>query len=187
MSTIRAVSIIALAGLLGACASVPLGTMWKLRHFGPEELARVDPAQVRIATRIEPGNLQLDPAQVALRITLQGHDGGSEVHAFGVEEVHGFSSALTGGDLLGWQAFRLDDEGRALFERFQPVLRTAKDTYASMNVTIEVGLIDPAAIVDLDAITLTSRLQLAADEDAFTLVDRARVRIEQPPVDATAD
>lgn len=187
MSAIRTLTVLVFAGVLGACASVPLGTMWKLRDFGPEELARLDPAQLRIATRIEPGAIQLDPGQMALRITLVRHDGGSEVHAFGVDEVHSFTSALTGSDLLGWQAFRLDAEGLALFRRFQPALRTAQDVYAGMNVAIEVGLLDPASIADLEAIKLTSRLQLAADEDAFTLVDRARVRIDRPQTATAAD
>jgi hypothetical protein len=183
----RTTLLLATAATLGACASMPLGTMWKLRDFGPEQLARVDPAQVRLATRIEPGAIQLDPEQVALRITLTRHDGGAETHTFGVDEVHSFTSTLTGGDLAGWQAFRFDEESLALFRRFQPVLHTARDDFAQFHVAVEVALQDPRSLDGLEAIRLTTRLQLAANEDAFTLVDDAPFRIERPAQDAPAD
>ncbi|MFU8832242.1 MAG: hypothetical protein ACNA7J_08815, partial [Wenzhouxiangella sp.] len=35
--------------LLGACGSIPMGTMWKMYRMGPEGLLNADPVEVRAA------------------------------------------------------------------------------------------------------------------------------------------
>lgn len=41
--------------LLGGCMSVPLRTMWDLRHFGPDDVVALKPAQLRVAAALDPG------------------------------------------------------------------------------------------------------------------------------------
>lgn len=81
--------------LLAGCTSIPLGTLWKLRNSGVEALATLDPEQLRVASRIEPAPLHLDPARSKLILTLMPRGGAVPVrHTFGLRPAKVYSGLL---------------------------------------------------------------------------------------------
>lgn len=176
---VRCALVVVLASLVTACASVPMGTMWKMRNVGPEQLARLDPAQIRVATRIEPDGLRIAAGKTVLQLTLTLRGSGEVTqHALTVEEIQSFTSSLTGGDLGGWQAFRLDAAGLAAYERLKPVMALGRDQFEKAAFALNFGS-EGELPADVDAIVVSARLQLADDQDAVTLIDRARIEVER--------
>ena len=177
MNRARVVLVAALA-LLAGCMSVPLSTLWQMRSFGADDLAAMDPVQLRVATRIEPGQARVDPDRSNLTLTLHGKDGASDdVHAFGLRPAR-----IQGGPILppgepGWHVLALDDAGRAAVQRLKPRLANVREHYsgATFNFNIKFAEDIPKSVA---MVRFSVRLQLADAQDPFTLFDRARIPVE---------
>jgi len=169
---------LAATALLVGCMSVPLATMWQLRSFTAEDLAAVDPAQLRVAVLIEPGSSRLDPAHSKLTLALDPKTGAPETHVFGLRV-----SPIQGGPILpadnpAWQVLELDAGGQAEMRALQPRLAKIREHYTGATLDVKFKLADgmPKGI---DEARFSVRVQLADDQQPLVLFDRARVPVEQ--------
>ena len=164
--------------LLAGCMSVPLATMWQLRSFTAEDLAAVDPGQLRVAALIEPGSSRLDPGRSKLTLTLDPKVGAPETHVFGLRV-----SPIQGGPILpadnpAWQVLELDAGGRAAMRALQPRLAKIREHYTGAKLDVKFKLADgiPKGV---DEARFSVRVQLADDQQPLVLFDRARVPVER--------
>ena len=175
----RALAGIAAAGLLAGCMSVPLATMWQLRSFEVADLAALDPAQVRVAGLIEPGNGRIDTLKSTLTIKLTPKgDGADEVHAFGLALAPIQGGPILPGNDPRWQVLQLDPAGLAAMRGLQPRLTRIEDDYAGWSLSVSLKL-QGGPPKDVPELRFSVRVQLADDQAPMTLFDRARVPVDQ--------
>lgn len=163
---------------LSACASIPLSTLWALREFGPEDLAAVEPADVRVATLVEPAVGDIDPAKSHLKLTLTPREGPPEVHLFGLR-----LSRVQGGPVVPagdprWQVFELDDAGLVAMRKVKPRLADLESDYRAWALNVSMQGFDEVP-AQVEALHLSVRVQLADDQAPLTLFDRAEIPMER--------
>ena len=82
------IAAVLIAGLLAACSSVPLGTMWKLSRMGPEALFEADPTSIRAAARSERWFLDQPGFDAGtLKVEIRSPSVGDRDWSFALEEV----------------------------------------------------------------------------------------------------
>src|SRR5690606_29122868 len=161
---------------VGGCASVPLGTMWKLRNFEPADLAKLEPSEIRVATLIQPGPQKLDPERSKLVLQLEPRDGGeTEIHQFGLMFSTTDSAIPPGQPHVGWQNFALNDAGTTAFRSLHPQLVSVKDNYKSLTFKVQFGLVEAQLQERPSHLNVSARLRLASDQNVLTLLDGARI------------
>lgn len=123
--------------LLAACASIPLGTLWKIRDFDAQTVQRIDPTVLRVAVAMQP-DARIDPASAKLSLELVRTDGGKQPHAFPLEPANDIGPRS---DDLRYSVWRLDAEGRRQFAEVQRKLRAAEASdakvYASVSLSVK--------------------------------------------------
>lgn len=88
MRLFRLLLLLGASCLLAACASMPLGTMWKLSRMGPEALIEANPADIRAAVRSDRWFLD-GPGfdHGTLRVGLRTAQNGEREWTFQLEET----------------------------------------------------------------------------------------------------
>lgn len=165
--------------LLAGCTSIPLGTLWKMRDFGKDDLAAIDPQALRVAGLVEPGPL-LDPARsvLTLTLTLTPEQGPPERHAFGLRNARLYSAQLVPAGDPRWQIFELDDTGRAEMRRLLPILDTIEERHERFAFDVKMQMAGDLP-ADVDMLRMSIRVQLAAGQEPLVLLDRAPMPIER--------
>ena len=178
MSPLRALAGAAAGALLAGCMSVPLSTMWQLRSFSAEDLAAIDPAELRVASLVEPGPSRLDPTRSKLTLTLDTKAGAPEVHAFGLRLAQVQGGPIMPADDPRWQVLELDAGGLAAMRALKPRLANIREHYTGATLDVAMKLADgmPEGI---DELRFSVRVQLADDQAPLVLFDRARVPVGQ--------
>lgn len=134
------VFLILLALLLGACASVPLKTAWKLRKVTPETLLSTEPADVRAAVELD-RRFDLDVSRTALNMTLLAREGPDEEVAVPLrslatgDRVHPELPEAPPGRY--WTVLGLTAEGRDRMVEVQAIARDHRDEYSGMNIQMK--------------------------------------------------
>src|SRR5690606_37189137 len=80
----RTLFIVAACLALAACASIPLGTLWKLRSLDENTLVQLEPSDLRAALSLASA-VAVEPGSVKLSLELDREGAGPESHAFGLE------------------------------------------------------------------------------------------------------
>lgn len=163
--------------VLAACASIPLGTLWKLRGFDEQTLVRLEPTDLRAAVALQP-DVDVVPDSVRLSLELQRTDAPPERHAFGLEPGTGPGPVHRGRRYSVWQ---LDDAGRKALASVQRTLRAAGATEQgaytgasfSVNFQPELGDARPGAL------QVSVQLLLAPEDGWLLLLDEANVPIRR--------
>ena len=174
---LRAACILAALAMAG-CMSIPLATMWQLRNFSAEDVAAVDPAALRVATLVEPGNARFDPSRSKLTLTLARKSGTAEPHVFGLRAASVQGGAIVPTADPRWQVLELDAQGRAAMRALQPRLAKIREHYTGATFDVSMKL-DEDIPVDVDDVRFSVRLQLAADQAPLVLFDRARIPVDR--------
>ncbi|MDY0021636.1 hypothetical protein [Arenimonas caeni] len=178
MNTIRR-QLLVLGACLGlaACASIPLGTLWKLRGFDEQTLERLEPTDLRAAVALKP-EADVLPDSVRLALELQRRDGPPERHAFGLEPGTG------PGPLdrrLRYSVWQLDQAGLKALASVQRTMRAARaadeDAYTgatfSVNFRPDLGDAPPAAL------QVSVQLMLAPEDGWMLLIDEANIPVSR--------
>jgi hypothetical protein len=180
----RIIALIILMTLLEACASMPLATMWKLHSYSIKDLQTLNPADIRVAVKL-PGNLEFEPNQTMLDVTLTPKDSKQEI----IHE-HAQLMLLNQGRFVPadvpvagagetWYLMKLDPAGLKSFQDFQqrlgPDVETRYDSF-SFNAKIQLG---NEKIPVGTHFELSVWLRLAKDEDYFALLKDAPVTFTQ--------
>lgn len=150
-----------------------------MRDFGAEGLATLDPAQLRVAARVEPMSLRFRPGSVRLTLVLSplAPGRGDEVHVFGLREVPVEGTSFFPADARGWQVYALDADGLAAMRMLQPGLVHGSQDYGGYAFSMDWAFDGPPptdGVAHLDV-----RLQLSARDAPLILFDRAPLRFTE--------
>lgn len=167
----------ALFALLAGCASIPLGTLWKMRNFDAADLAKVQPQQVRLAGRVDPAPQVVDPtrSKLVLKLTPKAKGEPEREYVFGLHISRDYDPKLIpeSDPHHRWRVFELDDAGLAAWSRLQPELADARQHYRAFSFLCRFKT-DGALPAGTEALTISARLELDPEQGPMTLLDRKR-------------
>ncbi|WP_374605604.1 hypothetical protein [Arenimonas sp.] len=160
---------------LAACASIPLGTLWKLRGFDETTLVQLEPSDLRAALSLEPAvGVRPDSVELALELTRDG--AGPERHAFGLEQANGPGPLDRERRYSLW---RLDAAGIRALASVQRSLRAARaaDTTAYSGATFSVNFQPDFQGEPPDALQASVQLLLSPEDGWLLLLDEAELPV----------
>jgi hypothetical protein len=162
--------------LLAACASIPLGTLWRLRGFDVDTLVQLDPAELRAAVALQPDH-PLEPDSVRLGLELSRRDGETDHYTFALVPTREPGPTKSGWNYSTWA---LDAPGRREFARMQQVLGAAGDdikaVYSGATFSVEFNPNFGGSVPE--SLRMSAQLRLALAEGYFLLVDDAVIPVE---------
>lgn len=122
MTKSRLAAVAVLALLLGACGSIPLGTMWKMYRMGPEGLLASNPGEVRAAVLSESWFLDGESFDSGrLEIEMTRADDSVESFSFGLAELSGLGPLQLepAGPGQRWRVYAIEKHQLADFQAMQ--------------------------------------------------------------------
>lgn len=169
----RLLTLLAACLLLSACASIPLGTLWKLRGFDQDTLVQLEPTDLRAALSLSP-IADVQPGSVKLALELQRHDGDPERHAFALEPATG--PGPIDGDRR-YSLWQLDAAGRQALASVQRSLRAgqAGEEKVYSGATFAVNFKPDFEGEPPEAMAVSVQLRLMPEDGWFLLLDQATV------------
>lgn len=156
----------------GACRGVPIATMWRLRSFGPGELAALDPGAIRAAIEL-PESLAPRSGATVLDVMLDGPRVEPRRFAMPLRtiergaEVGGLPASKRG---RTWFVLALSPEGHERFAELQALMRADAGAYEDVTISVAASFEDLPADPPASA-TVDIRLRLEADEAFFRLYE----------------
>lgn len=160
--------------ILAGCSSVPLRTMWRLRGFSVRDVAAIDPNELRVRV-ISPAYLKLGDS--FFETGFVDDKGGSATYRFILEivdrkeEIQGrFRKQAVAITTLRLSPDVVDD-----FVRLQKNLPGDKHEHGRAHLTVTANFHSLEKEKGLNAFKLSILIKLKAEEDYFTLIDRAKV------------
>jgi hypothetical protein len=170
-----------LSFVLSGCMSIPVSTIVRFATFDDEDLLQIDPSQVRM--RITSDNdAPLIVKKTKLKMEMVAEDGAKATMPGAVileseEDLHPEKSMWS----LGYTpehvyVLRLDEDAAASFQKLQDKVRRNEKGYLTVGVDYDFSGKEKAKV--------TVELKLAAQEDYFTLLDKATFSPEDLQEDA---
>jgi hypothetical protein len=172
--------ILLVAGLIfGGCSAVPLRTMWRLRNFSAQNVATIDPNELR-AKIILPVDMPLKSGSSHIVIKLTDDKGQSDLYKFPLEivEREEITQGLFRKKTVMESTLRLSPLAVNDFVRFQKGLQK-KGTHGRASVNVSSAFDNSGPLKEgrePKPFELSILLKLNADEDYFVLIDKAKVR-----------
>ena len=161
--------------IFSGCSAVPLRTMWRLRNFSAQNVASIDPNELR-ARIILPVDMLLKPDGCNIIIGLTDDKGHSDSYKFALEiiEREEITQGIFRKKSTMMSTLRLSPRAVNNFVQFQKGLQTKERKHgkASVNVSFDFDRSEPE---ELKPFELSILLKLKADEDYFTLIDEAKI------------
>ncbi len=177
-----ACALLALAG----CSSIPLSTMWKMRSFGPDDFAKIQPADMRVKVQVPPG-CGLDFKEKPPRLDFTIESGGKttvgkmvleKVTEADVTEKAGAFSSRT----ITHHQYELKFTADSLtqFALLQKLVRTAEKGSTKLDLRVAVNFSDiPAPYAK--GFNFTISLLLNPADGYFVFLDNARLNLTETP------
>lgn len=168
-----------LSFVLSGCMSIPVSTMVRFATFDDEDLLQIDPSQVRM--RITSDNdAPLIVKKTKLKMEMVAEDGAKATMPGAVileseEDLHP-EKTLWGYTPEHVYVLRLDEDAAASFHKLQEKVRRNEKGYLTVGVDYDFSGKEKARV--------TVELKLGAQEDYFTLLDKATFSPEDLREDA---
>ncbi len=165
--------------IFGGCSAVPLRTMWRMRNFSAQNVASIDPNELR-ARIILPVDMSLKPDGCNIVIGLTDDKGHSDSYKFPLEiiEREEITQGVFWKKSVTMSTLRLSRQAVNDFVRFQKGLQTKERKHgkASVNVSFDFDRSEPLKEGETPKpFELSILLKLKADEDYFALIDEAKI------------
>jgi hypothetical protein len=175
----RTVILIVVGLILGGCSAVPLRTLWRLRNFSVQDVAYIDPNELR-ARIILPVEMTLKPDSSKIVIQLTDDKGHGDSYKFPIKiiEREEITQGLFRKKHVAVSTLRLSPQAVSNFVRFQQELRTEERKHGRASVYVSSAFDRSEPLEDDETpkpFELSILLKLKADEDYFTLIDKAKV------------
>ncbi len=175
----RTVILLVVGLIFGGCYAVPLRTMWRLRNFSAQNVASIDPNKLR-AKIILPVDMLLKPGASHIVIGFTDDKGHGDSYKFPLEivEREEITQGLFWKKLVSLSTLRLSRQAVSDFVRFQKGLQTKerKHERASVYVSSAFDRSEPSKEGETPKpFELSILLKLSAEEDYFTLIDKAKI------------
>lgn len=164
--------------MLAACASVPLSTAMRLSSMSDEDVARIDPSQVRVRLSV-PAGFEMDVARTRLELSTQDEQvpRSAVVH---LVELHKQQETRPGGlfskdvAVLTYE-LGVSPEGVQQIRVYQQKVAIMRGMKFHLNVAGELA-VAPAGVDDL---TIWIDIKPGAAERYLPLFDGAHLRINE--------
>ena len=175
----RTVILLAVGLIFSGCSAVPLRTMWRMRNFSVQNVASIDPNELR-ARIILPVDMTLKPDSSLIVIGLTDDKDQSESYKFPLEiiEREEITQGLFRKKHVAMSTLRLSRLAVSDFMRFQKELQKQESKHgrASVHVSSAFDRSEPSEEEEASKpFELSILLKLKAEEDYFTLIDKAKV------------
>ena len=175
----RTIICLMMALIVGGCSAVPLRTMWRMRNFSVQNVTAIDPNELR-ARIILPVDMLLKSDSSRLVIELTDDKGHSDSYKFSLEIIE--REEITQGWFrkkhVAQSTLRLSHHAVRDFIQFQRELqiKQRKHGRAGVHVSSAFDRSEPFKEGEtLKPFELSILLKLKAEEDYFTLIDKAKI------------
>jgi len=181
----RAIIVLSIVSIMAGCSSVPISTMWRMKDFSDQDLAEIDPNELRVRV-VHPVYMAFDLKNSHFEVGFVDDKGGNDEYAFGFKllERLEIKQGMFRKKFVGQTTLGLSSKGIDGFVRLQNDLKNHQDNSrkAGFNVLANFG-----ATEDWDKskewknpkiLELSILLKLAAEEEYFTLIDNARIELK---------
>ena len=175
----RTIILLVVGLILGGCSAVPLRTMWRMRNFSAQNVASIEPNEVR-AKIILPVDMPLKSGASNIVIGLTDDKGHSNSYKFPLEIIA--QEEITQGRFrkksVMMSTLRLSLQAVSDFVQFQKELQTKERKHggASVHVSFDFDRSEPLKDDETPKpFELSILLKLKADEDYLTLIDKAKI------------
>jgi hypothetical protein len=182
----RTVIFLAAGLIFSGCTAVPLRTMWRMRNFSAQNVVSIDPNELR-AKIILPVDMLLKSDGCNIVIGLTDDKGHSDPYKFNLEIIgrEEITQGLFRKKSVMISTLRLSPRAVSEFVQFQKELQTKEGEHgrASVYVSFDFDSSEPLKEVETPKpFELSILLKLKADEDYFTLIDKAKItKFEKRP------
>ena len=172
--------ILLMAGLIfGGCSAVPLRTMWRMRNFSTQNVASIDPNELR-ARIILPVDMLLKPGGSHIVIGLTDDKGHGDSYKFPLEilKQEEITQGLFRKKSVTMSTLRLSPQAVSDFVRFQKGLQTKEQKHGKASVHVSSAFDMPEPLKESQRpkpFELSILLKLKANEDYFALIDKAKI------------
>lgn len=181
---------------LAGCASIPLGTMWRMMNFTPQDFVALDPAELEVAIKL-PDALALDDELMTFDVELYRGEGEAAelllretAQLESVEKGRRTITPLRPADVgRHWHVLRLPAGSHAAFRNFQHEfdrLWQLEDNTGSFRINVSPKFVNHDSLTGAHEITVA--LRFAETEGWFDLVrdatfdfDETRRRRDKQP------
>ncbi|NQT01520.1 MAG: hypothetical protein HQ580_05830 [Planctomycetes bacterium] len=175
----RTVILLVVGLIVGGCSTVPLRTMWRLRNFSVQNVTSIDPNELR-ARIILPVDMLLKPDSSHIVIELTDDKGHGDSYKFPLEIIE--REEITQGRFrkkhVALSTLRLSRQAVSDFVRFQKGLRIKERKHGRAGVHVSSAFDRSETFKKGETpkpFELSILLKLKANEDYFTLIDKAKI------------
>jgi hypothetical protein len=185
-TTLRIAGGLALVSLLAGCTSIPLSTLWRMRHFGVEDVLSLEPAELRVAMADDLPKRSVTgdtvPRQKGANMELEVIDSRHVRHAVHMRLVDDPHTLPPDTD-QPWRVMRLTDESARSLRQLRDAVRADpqhdKDG-VNFNVAFAPGGIPP----QITEVTFSVSLRLSATAEWLPLIENYSVKVDRRDPDA---
>ncbi len=175
----RTVILLVVGLVLGGCSAVPLRTLWRLRNFSVHDVAAIDPNALR-ARIILPVDMLLKRGGSHIVIELTDDEGHGDSYKFPLEtiEQEEITQGLFRKKSVTMSTLRLSPQAVSDFVRFQKELQTKERKHGRASVHVSSAFDWSEPLKDEETpkpFELSILLKLKANEEYFTLIDKAKI------------
>jgi hypothetical protein len=165
--------------IFAGCSAVPLRTMWRMRNFSAQNVASIDPNELR-ARIILPADMLLKSGSSHIVIGLTDDKGHGDSYKFPLEiiERKEITQGLFRKKHVAMSTLRLSRPAVSDFVRFQKDLQAKERKHGRASVHVSSVFDRSESIKEGEtpkSFELSILLKLKAEEDYFTLIDKAKV------------
>ncbi len=174
----RTIIVFSIVSILAGCGSVPLGTMWRMKDFSIQDVAAIDPNELR-ARIISPDFV---PKQEGSRLDIGFLDNDSnDIYAFPLEiidrkeETRGMFRKR----VVRTTTFKLTPEAVDAFVRFKEVIRADERKHRKVHLNVSSAFEPIEMKEEPKVLEISILLKFKAEEDYLTLINKARIDLNK--------
>jgi hypothetical protein len=189
----RTIIAFSIVSILAGCGSVPLGTMWRMRNFSIQDVAAIDPNELR-ARIISPDFV---PTQEGGRLDIGFLDNDSnDMYAFPLEIIDRKeeTKGMFQKRVVRTTTFKLTPEAVDAFVRFRELIRADERKHRKVRINVFPAFEPIKMEEEPKVLEISILLKLKAEENYITLINKARIDFnkmkseqEKPPEENVED
>lgn len=178
MLNIKKLLVVSLTLLVVSCANIPLSTMLEFRSFDEAKFVELDPKHLLTKIHVDkPAEIKPESTWLTLGVSSSEEERSFKYNLEVISErtLPAESGWLSDTPARTEYVLGLSSEAVKEFTELQEFMTS--DTPTGFDLHVNTGFKEPAN--EMKSITMSIFLKLYANEDYFTLIDRAELDIEK--------
>lgn len=167
---------------LGACASIPLGTMLRFATFDVEDLQTVSPGEIRAAVRTHQ-DVEFDGATLSVKVSLSEESAPRIDESFDLEQLPDFTARglqlPTPPENRRWIVFSVADQDVDRFRNMQDALVAIERVDGEKSLNLGVSTSGATFPEGMDEVPFSVDLRLFEADGFFTLIKETDIEIDR--------